>query len=342
MEIIEKYLGVLLKMKNVYVIAEAAQGYEGSVEISKLLIRSAKMAGADAIKFQVVYVDELAEKGYQHYDLFKSLEMPTQSWMEIREYVRENELDFVVDIFGNRSYQLAKEIKPDGIKIHSTSFFDETLITKTLSLPTHIYFSVGGIFLDELKGLVQTHDFLQKKNISILYGFQAEPTPIESNNLLRIPALRDTTGIKSIGFMDHSDGETNFNISLSAVALGLGVQIFEKHITLDRHLQMEDYISALGVSDFAVYVSTLKGLYKALGSANLKLNTEEIAYRERSIKRVVAAKDLAMGQLITKDDIRLNRPCTAEGFFKVSDVIGKFLNTPVKEGEPITQRKISI
>ena len=43
------------KLKNFEIIAELAQGYEGSPVIAKKLIKSAKLSNADAIKFQSVY-----------------------------------------------------------------------------------------------------------------------------------------------------------------------------------------------------------------------------------------------------------------------------------------------
>ena len=63
-------------MKNeLKIIAEIAQGFEGNFEQSKLLIKAAAKAGADAVKFQLVYADELATVDYQYYSLFKELEM---------------------------------------------------------------------------------------------------------------------------------------------------------------------------------------------------------------------------------------------------------------------------
>ena len=53
------------------IIAEIAQGFEGNFEQSKLLIKAGAKAGADAVKFQLVYVDELATENYIHYSLFK-------------------------------------------------------------------------------------------------------------------------------------------------------------------------------------------------------------------------------------------------------------------------------
>ena len=41
----------------VEIIAEAAQGFEGNPTLAKLLARGAVRAGADAVKFQLIYAD---------------------------------------------------------------------------------------------------------------------------------------------------------------------------------------------------------------------------------------------------------------------------------------------
>lgn len=327
-------------MNKEYIIAEAAQGYEGSVQVSKLLIKGAKVAGADAIKFQVVYADDLAEKGYQYYDLFKSLEMSEADWLEIRSFAKKQQIDFIIDVFGSQSYNLALLLEPDGLKIHSTNFFDYPLIEKILQFQGEIYFSVGGIHPEEILSICKNYNLDQKKNIHILYGIQSEPTPLEANNLLRIPELRKYTGINSIGFMDHSNGSGPYNISLSAVAIGLGVSIFEKHITLDYQLEMEDYVSALGIRDFSNYVSSIRNLSLALGQANLKLSENEIAYRNKALKRVLAARDIKKGEIIKREDIRLNRPKIAKGYLKIEEVLGKVMKEDLLCGEPITEEII--
>mgnify|MGYP006100741037 FL=1 len=60
---------------KVEIVAELAQGFEGSLEQTKLLVKAAAKAGANAAKFQLVYADELATPDYQYYDLFTDLEM---------------------------------------------------------------------------------------------------------------------------------------------------------------------------------------------------------------------------------------------------------------------------
>ncbi len=292
-------------MKDTYIIAEAAQGYEGSVDFAKLLVKGAAFACADAIKFQIIYADDLAEKKYQYYDLFCSLEMSQEQWREIRDYAKELELDFVVDVFGQKTLSVAKSIGVDAIKLHSTTFYDEALLKTSLDLGCPLYLSIGGIESGDVSSMVQKYD-LAKKDVCVLYGFQSEPTPVESNNLLRIPALCQALGL-NVGFMDHSDGGGLDRYSLSAVALGLGVTVFEKHISLDRGLELEDYISALAPSQLKEYVTQIRHLSHALGSPALELTSDEKAYAGRALKRVIAARDIPEGHVVTWDDIRFNR-----------------------------------
>ena len=141
--------------KSLYIIAEAAQGYEGSVDIAKLLVRGAVAAKADAIKFQVVFAKDLCEPGYEYYDLFKQLEMSLDEWKSIRLLAQENSIDFVVDVFGERAFELAKELNVDGIKLHSTTFFDHRLVRQVLALNKKTFISIGGITPEEIDQFVE-------------------------------------------------------------------------------------------------------------------------------------------------------------------------------------------
>ena len=44
---------------SLLIIAEAAQGYEGDPGLARALVRAAAGAGADALKLQLVYAEEL-------------------------------------------------------------------------------------------------------------------------------------------------------------------------------------------------------------------------------------------------------------------------------------------
>jgi len=323
-----------------YIIAEASQGYEGSLDISKLLVKGAAKGKADAIKFQVVFAEDLAEPGYQYYDLFKQLEMSTEAWKEIRNEAKHLGLDFVVDVFGRRSLELARTLDVDGFKLHSTTFFDVDLAEQVLAEHKTTYISIGGIEAEEVDAFVEHHQLSERDDVKILFGFQSEPTPIDKNNLARIAQLRERYSM-DIGFMDHSEGSSPDSLGLSLVALGCGVKLFEKHITLDRELELEDYVSGITPSEFLIYTDTLKRLSLALGTSSLELTDEEVAYRGRALKRVVASHSLEKGSVIGKADYRLSRPVNPGGCYLPEDVIGKSLNIDLKEGDPIDKEYLS-
>ena len=129
-------------IKNIELIAEIAQGYEGNKKLTELLTTGAIVSGADSIKYQLVYADELATPDYQYYDLFKSLEMDMEVWEEISGRIHNNGQKIYFDIFGFDSLSIAREVLADGVKLSTTEFYNRALIEKTLE--TFLYFIIFG------------------------------------------------------------------------------------------------------------------------------------------------------------------------------------------------------
>ena len=65
--------------------------------------------------------------------------------------------------------------------------------------------------------------------------------------------------------MDHSDGGSDDSFHLSLVAMGMGISVIEKHLTLDRSLQIEDYVSGLAPDQFKKFVELIRKYESALG-----------------------------------------------------------------------------
>lgn len=323
-----------INLNKLYIIAEAAQGYEGNVELAKMLVRGAAAAKADAIKFQIVYASDLCEPGYEHYELFTQLEMSSDQWKEIRNYAKDKDIAFIIDVFGEKSLETGIKIDADGYKLHSTTFFDEKLATSVFSENKLTFISVGGIEPNEIDSFIEKHQLANRNDVAILFGFQSEPTPIEANNLSRINTLSERTSLP-VGFMDHSDGDSDYIYTLSAMAMGIGVNIYEKHISLDRVMELEDYISALTPDKFSLYVKMLNGLKSAFGTNEIELTDAEKIYRGKALKRVVASRNLDEGHVLTVNDLKLSRPAKPAGLYKPNEVIGKTLKHGIKEGEPI-------
>jgi len=72
------------------IIAEISQGYQGDPILSELLVNGAISANADAIKFQMVFADELCTPDYKFYSLFKSHEMEDSVWERLCKSTRSS------------------------------------------------------------------------------------------------------------------------------------------------------------------------------------------------------------------------------------------------------------
>jgi N,N'-diacetyllegionaminate synthase len=299
----------MIKTNRTKIIAEIAQGFEGNSYLANLLAKAAVKSGADAVKFQLVFADELCVSSYPYFDFFKSLEMSFDEWLKISDYVGKNNVELYFDIYGPKSLEWSKKLKASGVKISTTDFNNHWLIKESLKLYDSLLLSIGGVEIEELDSLIEmvSYDF---NKITFMHGFQAEPTLTKDNNLLRISTLKKKYNDIKIGFMDHSKGTEDESIYLPILALGFGVSCIEKHISLDHILEVEDYISALSPSKFKRMVEIIRGIEKAVGSNDLKPSEKELDYKLRSGKVIVSSKELITGSTIKETDLLLKRVST--------------------------------
>lgn len=323
---------------GVEIIAEVAQGYEGNQTIAALLAKASIYCGADAVKFQLVYADDTATPDYKYYDLYRNLEMSLDVWKEITSEIKKAGRKLYFDVGGQRALNEAIALQADGVKIHATNFYNSELIRGALHNMPRVFLSLGGISAEELEKFIDYHHIVSRDQICLIYGFQAEPTPLEANNLLRISSLRNRFSGFPIGFMDHIDGACEDSHHLALMALPLGIQFLEKHISLDRSLELEDNISALTPSEFKVFVSRIKRLEAALGSENLELNELEKEYRRKVLKVVVARQGINKGEVLTPGMLALKRVSIIREplLYRKEEAIGKALKQDVRENQQIT------
>ena len=329
-------------MAGLEIIAEAAQGFEGSERLALLLVRAAKAGGADIVKFQLVYADELATPDYPYFGLFRQLEMTDASWAAVARAAKEAGIGLAFDIFGDRSLCLALELGAAGVKLHSTDFYNTRLAKAALDRAPHVYLSAGGIEYDDIARTLDGYAIAPGR-ATLMFGFQGEPTPLGENHIARIPSIAARCPGLRLGFMDHADGALDEAGWLGLLALPLGATVIEKHVTLHRALGLEDAVSALEPDEFAVYATRLRAAQVALGSAALRLSPGETAYGQRSVKVLVASRDLTAGTVVTETDVTGLRAPMADGLTPVrtmADLVGRTIRIGVKCGTPVYKESL--
>jgi sialic acid synthase SpsE len=326
--------------EQIQIIAEIAQGFEGNFDQSKLLIRAAAKAGADAVKFQLVYADELSTEGYQYYSLFQSLEMSDNQWQELFDYANFLGSTLIVDVFGAKSLATAEKIGIKTIKVHGTDVTNLGLLESiSKSYIPKIILGVGGAYWTEIKTALQ---LLKDKEVVLLCGFQGYPTASADNQINRMQIIHQKAiGIHSnfqMGFADHPV-EDQFQHTISITALGAGARVLEKHLTLGKVMELEDFESALNPDEFQIFVKQIKMAYDAIGVSldqdDFGMSIAEKTYRNNVRRDVVAVINLEKGTVLNPQDLALKRTGKENVFKDLNIVIGNKLKHAVKKNQPI-------
>ena len=133
--------------KNVLIIAELGTGHAGDKAKAGELIDAAAEAGADCIKFQMVYAMEILHPNtgdvslpggkVNLFERFRALEQPPSFFAEMKEKAEKRGLIFLCTPFGLRSARELRELGPSCIKIASPELNYTALLKEiaTYSLP---------------------------------------------------------------------------------------------------------------------------------------------------------------------------------------------------------------
>jgi N,N'-diacetyllegionaminate synthase len=319
---------------RVLVIAELAQSYEGSYADAEALVRAAADASADAVKFQIFQADELAVPQYEYYDLYRKLELSEAQWGALFALARTRGLLPVADVFGTATCAMLDRLDVAAYKVHAADMRNLVLLEAIGRTGRPVLLSCGGSTSGEIGDAVATLQRVGTRDLCLLHGFQDSPTKPEDTRLLRLAALRRAFGLP-VGYADHIDGEHELARQWPLLALTAGASVIEKHFTLRRADQKEDYISALNPDEFAEMVRHIRTVEAGLGRDDFDFAPAEAEYRRGFRKRVVAARPLAAGHRVAAGDVILKR-APGEGYFDPSEVVGRTVRLPVAANAPIT------
>lgn len=244
------------------IIAEIGTSHEGSLEKAKELIDVAADSGADAIKFQWVYADEILHPntGFVKlptgniplYDRFRQLECDKSFYTQINDYVHQKGCKFCCSPFGLRSMEELLSLNPDIVKIASPELNHYPMLEylrdyrKGREAEVPVIISSG---VSKLKDIEKAVNILGTDNVSLLHCITSYPAPEEEYNLKLITNLKNIFGIEC-GVSDHSLDP----ILVPCLSIACGGTVIEKHITLSRKTSGLDDPVALEGEQFAMMV----------------------------------------------------------------------------------------
>ncbi len=313
-------------MNSTYIIGEIGQNHNGSVDIAKLIVdlvsRPVKeeyfdipLRPMDAVKMTKRDLsEELADSQMNRpYDSPHSfgrtygehrafLELTDEQHFEVYKHAKSLGLDFVETLCSKGCLSLLKLFTPDRLKVASRDLTNLPLLAAMAETKIPIILSLGMAGrreLDEaLEVITRYHN-----DIAILHCVSQYPTHPDNLNLRRISYLKQHYATYRIGFSDHTIG-----IAAPVVAVGMGAEIIEKHVTIDRHMKGTDQQGSLGPDGINRMIRDIRIAERWLGCGELGINPAVSAAKVKLERSIASVRTLHAGETITEADIHLLSP----------------------------------
>ena len=312
------------------VIAEAGQNHNGKLELAIELIRRAKEAGADIVKFQTsnarLMTSRFAPKAeYQkrstgseesQQEMLERIHLKQQDFLVLKQECDRIGITFLSTPFELESVAFLKDFDMPFWKIPSGEITNYPYLAAIAKTGKPVVMSTGMCEIREIENAVE----VLKKNgageISLLHCNTEYPTPYEDVNLKAMLTLKDHFGLR-VGYSDHTPG-----IEVSVAAVALGAEIIEKHFTLDRNMEGPDHKASLEPDEMTAMIRSIRHIEQAMGDGRKRVSDSERKNIAVARKSIVASCDIKEGEFFTEHNITTKRPGTGVSPMLWDRVIG--------------------
>ena len=330
--------------KRPHIIAEAGTNHGGDENIARNLVDIAKEAGADSVKFQIIYPEGLyVPKIYNNGDLQnnevlevrRSMMLEDNAYHRLNEYCRQEDIPMSASIFDEKGLSLLNDLNPPYIKIASCDLNNSYLINKAAETGKKIIISTGMASMKEIEQAVNNISLIGNDDIVLMHCVSIYPCPVDKINLGFIDILKSEFSFP-LGFSDHTES------SIAAIAaVAKGVEWIEKHFTYNRKAEGFDHAYAMEPEQLKSYVEDIDTAVSALQKPDNKIQDSENEVKQRARRGLYAARDICEGEVLDENDILIVRPENALCHNDITKVVGKKAANPISQFQPLSWQDIS-
>ena len=330
--------------KNCFIVAEISANHGQSFKRAVALIKKAKEAGADAVKFQCYTPDSLTINcdnkyfrikhpkwgGQTLYQLYQKEYTPWDWFKELKKISEDLGLVFFATAFDKTAVDFLEDLDVPIHKIASFELVDLPLIEYISRTKKPLILSTGMATLKEIEEAVDTAKKAGAKDIILLKCVSSYPARPEEMNLRTIPDMAKRFNLP-VGLSDHTIG-----VATSIAAVCLGAKLVEKHFCLSRKIETPDSFFSLEPKEFKLLVENIRIVEKALGEVHYGLTEEE--KRSRVFRRsLFAIKDIEKGEVISEENVKSIRPAYGLPPKYIKKIIGRKAKLKIRYGTPIKE-----
>jgi pseudaminic acid synthase len=336
-------MSALLNHRRVFTVAEISANHGQDFNQAVRLVKEAKKAGADAVKFQTFTADTMTLDvnnkhfrvkhpkwgGQTLYQLYQKGTMPWSWFKKLKKVAKEEGIVFFSAAFDKTAVDLLEDIGTPIHKVASFELVDLPLIEYMAKTGKPLIMSTGMASLAEIEQAVTTARRAGAKNITLLKCVSSYPADPKDMNLRTIPDLIKRFRCHA-GLSDHSMG-----IAVSVGAVCLGATVIEKHFTLSRKIRTTDSFFSLEPREFKEMVDNVRVTEQAMGKIHYGPTKDEANSRiyRRSL---FVVENMKKGDVFTETNVRSLRPASGLEPKYYAKILGQKSVRAVKKGTPLS------
>lgn len=329
-------------MKRVALVAEMSANHNGCLKTAIETIKSAKRAGADAVKLQTYTADTITLDcdrpefmadsqsvwaGMRLHDLYQKAYTPWEWHEELFHVAKEEGLLCFSTPFDKSAVDFLESLGNPIYKIASFEITDIPLIEYAARKMKPMVISTGIATMEDIELAIETCRSVRNNDITLLKCTSSYPAPIEEANLCMIKDFSERFHVKA-GLSDHTLGSV-----APVVATSLGAVMIEKHFIINREIGGPDSSFSMDESEFSQMVRDVRLAEAAFGKVSYEL-TEKQKSGRCFARSLYVAEDMKAGDIITETNVRSVRPGYGLHPKYLSEIQGKRVNKDLSKGMP--------
>ena len=328
-----------------YLIAEMSGNHNQSIDRAFEIIDAAAASGADAVKLQTYTADTMTLNvhapgfviedpkslwaGRQLYELYEEAHTPWDWHGPLIERANKHGMHCFSTPFDDTAVDFLESLNVPAYKIASFEVTDLPLIRKVALTGKPMIISTGMATVAEIDEAVRTAKDAGNDQIVILKCTSTYPATPENTNISTIPNMREAFGVE-VGLSDHTMG-----CGVSVAAVGLGAVLIEKHFTLARADGGVDSTFSLEPAEFRMLRTETERAWQSIGRVTYGGTKAE--EKSRAFRRsLYIAKDLAPGDVLTPENLRIIRPGFGLPPKFYEQMLGKAVKREAPAGTPVS------
>ena len=263
-----------------FIIAEIGINHNGDINIAKDLIKLAKDAECDAVKFQkrtidIVYSKEFLDNprespwGHTQRAQKEGLEFGLKEYQEIDRYCKELVIEWFASAWDIESQKFLRQFNCKYNKVASAMLVYDELLKEIASEKKYTFISTGMSTIEQIDHAVAIFRKYECP-FELMHCVSTYPMDDEDANLNRIKTLRDHYHC-NVGYSGHEVG-----LAVSYAAAALGITSLERHITLDRAMYGSDQAASLEPVGLRSLVGAVRKIKKAMGDGIIRVLDKEV------------------------------------------------------------------